>query len=290
MTASGQTFLSKKALSLVVNGPSDNTHRKADMKILINQALPTFGKIAANVTTVEQTCQIAASLNVDVVVFPELFLSGYNLGPALGNLAIPSDGDVIAKLRAVAKSNHVAIIVGFPEQLGDAIFNTAIVISRDGDVAAIHRKVFLFGNTEKQQFQRGDNFPVFVLAGRICGLSICYDIEFPEVSRSFKKRGAEIIFVPTANMVPYYNVPTTLVRARALENSLVVVYVNLTGTEGNQTYTGQSCIIAPDGNDIVRAGSDPAILVADVGPAIARNVERPFSTQLEDLNFSNGSL
>lgn len=258
------------------------------MKILINQDLPAFGSIEANVKTVVQTCKSAAEFGVDVVVFPELYLTGYNLGSALHDLAIPIESDAIQALCAAAKSSKVAIIVGFPERSGDKIFNSAIAISPDGSVIAKHRKVFLFGDVEKQKFQRGDGFPLFDLLGHKCGLSICYDIEFPEVTRRFKEGGASIIFVPTANMVPYFNVPTTLVRARALENGLVIVYANLCGAEGTQTYTGQSAIVGPDGTDVARAGRDRTILIADVASPMARNAELPLSNQLEDLNLASG--
>ena len=253
------------------------------MKILVHQTLPAFCDIAANVATIAATCRSAAGLQVDVVVFPEFFLTGYNLGSALNDVAIVSDGPVIAELCAIAQTTGTAIIVGFPERSGTDLFNTAIAITADGRVAALHRKVFLFGAGEKRQFRAGDDFPVFDLAGHRCGLSICYDIEFPEVTRGLRQRGATVVFVPTANMVPYYDVPTTLVRARALENGLVIVYANLCGVEGAQRYTGQSAVVAPDGNDLCRAGADDAILIVDIAPALSRNSRNPVSNQIDDL-------
>ncbi len=85
-------------------------------------------------------------------------------------------------------------------------------------------------------------------------MAICYDIEFPEFARELKRRGADVIVVPTANMEPYFEVPNTFIRARALENGIFVVYANYCGTEGDLKYTGLSGVTGPDGIDLARAG------------------------------------
>lgn len=260
------------------------------MRILVYQGQPVLGDLDANLTMVEEGVGAASNMNADVAVFPELFLSGYNLGGRLRDVALSVDGPQIARLCQFAKTVGVAVVVGFPEKDGQDSFNTAVAITADGNVVAKHRKVFLFGDNEKEIFQPGDEFATFEIAGRSCGLAICYDIEFPEVARNLKADGAQVVFVPTANMVPYFDVPTTLVRARALENGLVVVYANLCGTEGDLEYTGQSVIVAPDGKDLARAGQDNTILMADVSPALARNQSQPMSNQLADLQLAGGQF
>jgi 5-aminopentanamidase len=257
--------------------------RRTKMKILLFQATPVFGNPNANLQTIENTCQIAGDLGVDIAIFPELFVSGYNLGARLHELAERADGPNVSRLCNIAKSSGVAIIAGYPERRDGKFFNSAIAISNRGDILGQHNKVFLFGDDEKKLFSPGNGFPVFEIAGRKCGLSICYDIEFPEVTRDMKRRGAEIIFVPTANMKPYFDVPTTLVRARALENGMAIVYANLCGQEGNQHYTGLSAIVLPDGSDLVRAGYDDAILISDLEPGLRRNTQLPLSSQIQDL-------
>lgn len=262
---------------------SPGLFRRSDMKVLLFQATPQFGDIEANLNTIEENCKFASLAKVDVAVFPEMFLSGYNLGSRLHDLAQSSDSSAITRLRQIANTYGISMIVGYPERRGEKFYNSAVAVSRMGEIIGHHSKVFLFGDQEKSLFSAGCGFQLFEIAGRKCGLAICYDIEFPEVARDLKRRGAEIIFVPTANMKPYVDVPTTLVRARALENGVAIVYANLCGTEGTQQYTGLSAVVLPDGSDLVRAGHDNAILISELEPGLNRNTHNPLSSQLKDL-------
>jgi 5-aminopentanamidase len=238
------------------------------MRVLVNQSLPVFGNAKANLATIERDCGSARSFGLDVAVFPELFLTGYNIGEKVNDLAEEVGGMSVSRLREIAADNGVAIVTGFAERRGTELFNSAIAISAQGQIRGHHNKVFLFGAREKQAYSAGSSFPVFELAGRACGLAICYDIEFPEVTRDLKKRGAEVVFVPTANMV----------------------YANLSGTESNQTYTGLSAVVLPDGKDLARAGRDSCVLICDLEPGLTRNANRPSSRQVQDLDEVAGSF
>jgi len=96
------------------------------------------------------------------------------------------------------------------------------------------------------------------------GLLICYDVEFPENARRLALSGADLIIVPTANMIPYEFVANTIVPARAFENQLYVGYANYCGSEGQIEYCGLSCIASPDGADATRAGHDQQLIAADL--------------------------
>ncbi len=253
------------------------------MKVLTYQDTPAFCDKEKNLCTIESTCAAAAILGVQTVVFPELFLTGYQVGNQAPLLAEPIDGPSVEQLRRIAHNHKVALICGLIEVSEGTLFNAAVAINAEGETIAHHRKVFLFGDTEKQLFQPGTAFTAFELNGITCGLSICYDIEFPETARCFAHQQVKILFNPTANMMPYLAVPRTLARASALENNMVVVYANLCGHEGNTEYTGLSAIIGPDGEDLIRAGKDPALLMTDLSPALHRGL----STQLQDLALSS---
>lgn len=253
------------------------------MKVLAYQSPAEFGDKESNLGTIEAICKGGAALGVSLAVFPELFLTGYNLGSRARDFAEPMDGPSVRRLSSIAKDTGVAIVVGFPESSADSLYNTAVAIDAKGRVVGSHRKVFLFGSKEQSIFDAGTGFNTFELCGYRCALSICYDIEFPEVARSAASQGAEVLINPTANMSPYYDVPTTLARARALENGIAVVYANLCGEEPGQKYTGLSAIIGPDGLDISRAGVDSTVLISDLGPSLARHRANPQSHQLRDL-------
>ena len=172
---------------------------------------------------------------------------------------------------------------GFPEQLGGKIYNSMAVIDQEGSLIDVYRKIQLFGKSETTLFERGDKFSVCKLNGATLGLGICYDIEFPEFGRRLAQQEVDIAVVPTANMDPYWEVPTTLVRARALENRMAVVYANQCGEDESARYTGMSCIVGSDGHDLVRAGiSSEAFIVADVDVASDRP-DVATATQLQDI-------
>ena len=256
------------------------------MKILSYQGTPQSADISLNLKTVETTMLAAKTLSVDVVVFPELFVTGYNIGAEIKILAQSLDGEICQTLQRIAKREGVGLVIGWPEREGENIFNSAIAIDKSGQIVGHHRKVFLFGDEEKALFTPGNDFFVFSLDGEQCGLSICYDIEFPESIRTLAKKGARVIFNPTANMYPYTEVPKTLARARALENNVVVVYSNLCGQENGLRYTGLSAIISSEGVDLARAGCEQAIIVADISASLSSNTTPIGATQLMDLKAS----
>jgi predicted amidohydrolase len=105
------------------------------------------------------------------------------------------------------------------------------------------------------------------LEGLKIGFLICYDVEFPEAVRALALVGAQLIAVPTAPIEPFGIVSQTLVAARAFENQVYVAYAGMCGREGNLCYCGLSCVVGPDGGDLARAGTDPALLVADIDPS-----------------------
>jgi predicted amidohydrolase len=255
------------------------------LKILCYQDTPQFCDLEKNLETVEKTAKSACGFGVDILVFPELFISGYNIGKQINIVAQPLDGVICSTLQHIAKKYSVAIVIGFAEREGEKIFNSAIAINKYGEMVGHHRKVFLFGDQEKAIFTAGEKFTTFELNGYQCGLSICYDIEFPETTRDMAKQGATLIFNPTANMLPHTEVPKTLARARALENGVTIVYANLCGQENGLHYTGLSAIISSEGIDLARAGSLPSILMSDI-PHCSKDSQCIISTQLNDLEKS----
>ena len=253
--------------------------------LAVYQGAAAFGDKAANLDTIERITGAARAAGARLVVFPELFLSGYNIGTEAHNLAEPVDGPSIDRARAIAKGADTAIAFGFPERDNGSLYNSAAFIDGAGEIRCVYRKVNLYDPLEGKAFVRGKGLGVVELGPWKVGLVICYDIEFPEVARKLTQDGCNLIIVPTANMDPFTEVPTALVRARALENAICVAYANLSGVEGGLVYTGLSGIVGPDGCDLARAGrTSEALLIADVTAALADPGTKPSqSTQLADL-------
>lgn len=234
------------------------------MKVAIYQCEGVPESKAENLKILRRTAISAAKQGARVLICSEMFLTGYNIGDAVFDLAEPADGPASQKAAAIARETGIALLYGYPERDEDRVYNSAILIDRNGKTLASCRKTHLYGPEENRLFYRGDAFSVTELDGMKIGILICYDVEFPEAARELALAGAAIIAVPTAIMEPYCLVARLLVPARAYENQVFVAYANRCGREGNLNYCGLSCIVGPDGKDRVRAGIDPGLFVADI--------------------------
>ncbi|XGV97775.1 MAG: carbon-nitrogen hydrolase family protein [Leptolyngbya sp. BL-A-14] len=234
------------------------------MKVGLYQGSGTPLDVTTNLELLAQTAAAAAKQNVTLLIFPELFLTGYNIGDAVKQLAEPWQGRSLQLAAAIAREHHVALLFGYAERDGDAIYNAAALIDTDGTLAANYRKAHLFGAEEQRLFTPGQEWRLHTIAGVRIGVLICYDVEFPEAVRSLALQGAELIAVPTALMFPYTQIPKVLIPTRALENQVFVAYANRIGTEGNLKYCGLSTIADPDGNVLAQAGAEETLLIADL--------------------------
>jgi 5-aminopentanamidase len=238
------------------------------MRLALYQGPGARGDVPANLATVRRVAARAGAEGARLVVFPELFTTGYHLGARLRELAEPLGGPSLDAIGASAAAADLAILTGFCERDGRRLFNSAVLVGPDGRLLAVHRKCHLYGAMEGALFAPGDALALVELERLRVGILICYDLEFPESVRALALAGAELVAVPTALMAPYDLVARTLVPARAAENQVFVAYANRTGSEGDLAYVGHSCIVGPDGKDLARAGrDDERLLLADLDPA-----------------------
>jgi predicted amidohydrolase len=237
------------------------------MKIAIYQCEGTPKKVEKNLEVLQRAAVSAAKQGARLMICPEMFATGYNIGDAVFELAEPADGPAFQEAAAIARETDIALLYGYPERDGDRVYNSAILIDRNGKTLTNCRKTHLYGPEEKRLFHKGDGFVITELEGVKVGVLICYDIEFPEAVRTLAMAGADLVAVPTAIMAPYCLVARLVVPARAYENQIFVAYANRCGQEGNLCYCGLSCIVGPDGNDRVRAGTDQGLFLADIDKA-----------------------
>nr|WP_314478006.1 carbon-nitrogen hydrolase family protein [uncultured Pseudomonas sp.] len=255
------------------------------MRIALFQAMPAPLDVPGNLQRLRHQAQLAASQGASLLVCPEMFLTGYNIGTGqVRQLAETWDGSSAQAIMQTARTHGIAIAYGYPERDHDgAIFNSAQLIAADGSSLGNYRKTHLFGELDRAMFEEGpDHFPVVELDGWKVGLLICYDIEFPENARRLALNGAELILVPTANMKPYDFVCQVTVRARAQENQCYLVYANYCGSEADIDYCGQSSIIGPDGSALSMGGQEEGLLLAEVQRETVAQGRRAFP-YLSDL-------
>lgn len=224
-----------------------------------------FQSNGAGLGPVERFANLAEAIadqQLDLVVCPELFMSGYNVGSHLHELAEPSDGPFAQCVADLARQSGTAICYGYPERDGETVYNSALVVSATGAILANHRKLAIPPGFEQNFFAPGNQLTGFELAGMKCALVICYDVEFPETVRAACLAGAEIVLIPTALGAQWDQVAHRVVPARAFENGCYTLYANHAGSEGDISYAGASCIVGPDGRDVARADDRPQLITA----------------------------
>ena len=237
------------------------------MRLALDQGPPATGGSAGALARLDRSAKTAAAAGANLLIAPEMALTGYNIGAAAVRAAAePLDGPMIAALAQIVVRHRIALLAGFPELGPDGrVYNAAHLVDRHGKSRATCRKTHLYGAVDRAQFAPGAALATPVeLDGWSLGLAICYDIEFPELARAQALAGVDAILVPTANMMPFTSVPTRIVPARAEENEVYVAYANYCGAEGDFTYCGLSCVCGPDGADLARAGIGDEMIFADL--------------------------
>lgn len=205
---------------------------------------------------------VAGSQDTDLLLCPELFLSGYAVEADIRHFAEPADGPMARQIADIARRSGTTIVYGYPETDGDRLYNSAQAIAPDGSVLANHRKLVLPPGLETGIFTAGTGLTLFDYAGISFGLLICYDVEFPEAVRATALAGAEALLVPTALGAQWGVVSECVIPSRAFENGIYVAYANHAGREGEIDYFGGSCIVGPVGQSLARAEGDETVLNA----------------------------
>ena len=255
------------------------------MRAGVFQSAGELGNHAARLSALEAALEGA---DLDLLLCPELFLSGYNAGNAIRDRAEPVDGPFARQVAALAERTGTAIAYGFPEPCGDGLYNAAACFGPDGVLLAHRRKRVLPPGFETDMFVHGDSpLTLFELGGARGALVICYEIEFPESARAAAQAGADVLLVPTAISTTWPLVPEKLVPSRAFENGLWLLYANHAGHENGIEYAGRSCIVAPFGEVAARAGTSAELIKADMDLLeVVRARERlPFLKDLPQLGF-----
>jgi len=218
----------------------------------------------------QQALETQSEQPCDLVVLPELFQSGYHIGDRVLEYAEPSDGPFFNAVAELARTHHSAILYGYAERQGDTVFNSAQCIGKTGEVIGHHRKLLLPPGFEGDHFAPGDNCALFKLGDFTVGTLVCYDVEFPENLRHVALQGADLVVVPTALGAQWGVVSEKVIPTRAFENGVFICYANSAGHENGMDFYGGSCIVAPSGDDLERAGRDTGALFAQLErPAVS---------------------
>ncbi|MBQ3356153.1 MAG: carbon-nitrogen family hydrolase [Oscillospiraceae bacterium] len=244
------------------------------MKVTCIQMDMLLGEPEKNFAHAEALIEQAVQEQPDVIVLPETWNVGFFPREGLAELADDDGSAVKTRIGALAQKYGVNIVAGsVANRKADGVYNTAYVFDRSGDVVAEYDKTHLFTPSgEHEFFQKGSHLCRFTLDGVTCGLIICYDIRFPELTRSLTVQGVDLLFV----VAQWPNVRTAhllaLGKARAIENQMFLVCCNSCGTAGNTTCGGNSAVYDPWGEVLAQAGENEQLLSAELDFSVVRGI------------------
>ncbi|MBS1861421.1 MAG: carbon-nitrogen hydrolase [Actinobacteria bacterium] len=254
------------------------------VKVACCQIAPQVGAGESNRLAIQKAIRAAVASGARIVVLPELSTSGYVLrskAEARGLAVRPADGGL--DYWSEAAGGDAVVVGGFAELgEGDLLYNSAAVVDGTG-VLAIYRKAHLWCD-EPRIFAAGQGRPPVVPTGvGSIGVAICYDLFFPEMTRSLARAGAEIIVVPTNSPAvgdgSNADIGIAVTRAAAHVSRVYMAVCDRWGTERGTDWVGRSVIVDPDGRVIGGPPGDrPSMVIADCELSVARRKVVPGTT------------
>ena len=220
-----------------------------NLKVALAQLNIVWENSALNRDRAKNAISEAARKKADLIVFPEMFLTGFSF-----NSVLYSDTNEIQFFQKLAHENNIGIIIGLgiKKTSLESAENQALVISKTGKVLSQYCKIHPFSFVgEERVMKAGNKLPIFKINGFTAATVICYDLRFPALFEALARKKIDLIFVianwPEARIEDW----KTLLRARALDTQSFVVGVNRIGVGNNLNYSGHSLVYDPCGEKII---------------------------------------
>jgi predicted amidohydrolase len=261
--------------------------------------MQTGNDLAANLETVKSMVREAARRGAQFVLTPEYTLMMDGSGRTMRERALDADGaPALPELTKLAKELSVWLLVGSLtlKTAGDRIANRSYLIAADGSVVATYDKIHMFDVTlpdgkvirESSAYCPGDRAVVTDTPWGKLGLTVCYDLRFPQLYRALAKAGARYITIPSsfqrATGKDHWH---PLIQARAIENACFVFAPAMCGEHpGNRSTCGHALVVDPWGKILADGGDSPGIVYADVDPARVDRVRGMLPCLEHDVEFA----
>lgn len=261
--------------------------------------MQTGNDLAQNLQAVKSMTREAAQNGAAFVLTPEYTLMMDGSGRVMRERALPADGGTqLAELQALAREHSVWLLAGSLTLKGgdERIVNRSYLLSADGGVVASYDKIHMFDATlpdgkvirESSAYCPGERAVIADTPWGKLGLTVCYDLRFPQLYRALAKAGALYLTVPSsfqrATGKFHWH---TLVRARAIENGCFVFAPAMCGEHpGNRTTYGHSLVVDPWGDVLADGGEAPGIVYADIDPARVERIRDMLPCLEHDREFA----
>ena len=235
------------------------------LSISLGQMQIKLARVEDNLITAEQMIGEAAARASDMIILPELWSTGYDLENAT-DYAVELGAGMFAQLADTARKHSIAVFGSVLERRGTQVMNCATYYDADGSLGGVYRKIHLFRLFDEHKWLgEGEGPTVMTLPWGAAGLSICYDLRFPELFRRYAvAHGAKLMLVCAEWPLVRVEHWRTLLMARAIENQCFVVATNSCGDTGGTVFGGHSMIIDPWGRVVIEAGEAEDLLTAEI--------------------------
>lgn len=252
------------------------------MEVGLLQYNPLWENPQGNIDKIDKMVE-QLNTKVDLLILPELSLTGFTMNSKM--FAEDLDGISTQYFMKLSQRLKCNLLAGVIEKSEEGIFNSLVHFNSDGLVIARYRKIHPFGYAkEDQNYRAGNEIVVTKIDNVKVGLSICYDLRFPELYRLYAKQRVDLL-VNIANWpVPRIDHWRTLLKARAIENQSFVIGVNRVGNDPHLQYNGYSSVFDPMGSELLSVKDEEKIFVVDLDIAMVKETREklPF---LEDIRL-----
>ncbi len=233
------------------------------LKIGLVQYSPVWENREASIGKINSLLDLNELDDVGLLIFPELSLTGFTMKSKL--LAEEIDGISFRLFMDLSKKFRLDIFAGIIEKYDNKIFNSLIHFDNKGLIKVRYRKIHPFSSSGENKNYSSNSTPVITKIGKFTfGLTICYDLRFPELYRFYGKEKVDVLCNianwPTNRMSHW----DKLLQARAIENLSYMIGVNRVGTDPSLTYDGHSALIDPMGNVLASSNKKEEIIFAEL--------------------------
>lgn len=234
------------------------------MRIALTAMDQVWENKQANLTICKKMAESASRLRADLLIFPEMTLTGFTLNTIrVAEELVASES--VKSFSDMANGQQLGVIAGMVLGNNEQFQNCALAFGRNGEVIGRYAKVHPFSPSGESQYVSGGKVLItFEYEGVNIGLSICYDLRFPLLWQALADRCDCIVNIANwpARRIDHWK---TLMKARAIENQVYVVGVNRIGTDGNALeYVESSIAFSPDGTEVVPVAIDGSLRVIEI--------------------------
>lgn len=246
------------------------------LKVALVQMEIALGQSETNIQSARRLLVQARERGAELVLLPELWSTGYDLEHA-GQHASELQEGIFLELSSMAREFALHLCGSVLENRDGRYFNTQTIHGPSGQLLASYSKIHLFGLMHEPEFLGpGNRLSLVQLPWGAAGMSVCYDLRFPEMFRAYALGGAQVILLSAEWPHPRLEHWRTLLCARAIENQCYVVACNCVGESKGNIFFGHSMVIDPWGEVLVEGDEREAVLVAEIDTARADEIRRRF--------------